>query len=82
MTYKTVDTGIDDGDLDLHGQGLVLALLCTTSNQSTFRAHDIQHTQELSQTSTTGEQKAGGSVEVGTELSEGGDFTVLSKVEL
>ena len=27
-TYKTVDTGIDDGDLELHGQGLVLALLC------------------------------------------------------
>ena len=27
-TYKTVDTGVDDGDLDLHGEGLVLALLC------------------------------------------------------
>ena len=27
-TYKTVDTCVDDGDLDLHGEGLVLALLC------------------------------------------------------
>ena len=26
--YKTVDTGVDDGDLDLHSQGLVLTLLC------------------------------------------------------
>ena len=25
---ETIDTGVDDGDLDLHGHGLVLALLC------------------------------------------------------
>ena len=25
---ETVDTGVDDGDLNLHGQGLVLTLLC------------------------------------------------------
>ena len=27
-TYKTVDTSVDDGDLDLHRKGLVLTLLC------------------------------------------------------
>ena len=27
-TYETVDAGVDDGDLDLHRQGLVLTLLC------------------------------------------------------
>lgn len=27
-THETVDTSVDDGDLDLHGHGLVLALLC------------------------------------------------------
>ena len=32
-TYKTVDTCVDDGDLDLHGEGLVLALLCNGRQQ-------------------------------------------------
>ena len=27
-TYETVDTSVDDGDLDLHRQWLVLTLLC------------------------------------------------------
>jgi hypothetical protein len=62
---KTVDTSVDDGDLDLHSQRLVLALL-----------------KELSETRATGEQEAGGSVEIGTELRESGDLTVLSEVEL
>ena len=30
---QTVDTGVDDGDLDLHGEGLVLALLCRNREQ-------------------------------------------------
>ena len=64
-TYETVDTGVDNGDLDLHGQGLILTLL-----------------EELSETGTTREQEASGSIKIGTELSEGSDFTVLSKVEL
>ena len=64
-TYETVDTGIDNGDLDLHRQGLVLTLL-----------------EELSETGTTREQEASGSIKIGTELSEGSDFTVLSEVEL
>ena len=81
MTYKTVNTGVDDGNLDLHGQRLVLTLLCTMIGQSTFKAHNSQRTQELSQTGTTGEQKAGGSIEIGTELSKCSDFTVLSEVE-
>ena len=34
-TYETVDTSVDDGDLDLHGHGLVLTLLCKMiSNRS------------------------------------------------
>ena len=37
MTYQTVDTGVDDGDLDLHGQGLVLALLCFDKWSGNFR---------------------------------------------
>lgn len=65
MTHETVDTGVDDGHLELSGHGLVLALL-----------------EELSETGTTGQQEAGGGVEIRTKLSEGGDFTVLREVEL
>lgn len=39
-------------------------------------------TQELSKTGTTREQEASGGIKIGTELSEGSDFTVLGKVEL
>ena len=42
----------------------------------------VQLTQELRQTSTTREQETGGSIEIGTELSESSDFTILRKVEL
>jgi len=38
--------------------------------------------EELGQTGTTREQEAGGGIKIGTELSEGSDFTVLSEVEL
>ena len=82
VTYKTVNTGVDDGNLDLHGQRLVLTLLCTIIGQPTFKTHNSQRTQELSQTGATGEQKAGGSIEIGTELSKCSNFTVLSEVEL
>ena len=64
-TYQTVDTSVDDRDLDLSREGLVLTLL-----------------EELSETSTTVEQEAGGGIEIRTELGEGSDFTVLSEVEL
>lgn len=37
---------------------------------------------ELSETSTSVKEVSGRSVKVGTELSEGSDFSVLSKVEL
>ena len=43
---------------------------------------EMIHTEQLSQTSTTGEKEAGRGVEVGTELGEGRDFTVLGKVQL
>ena len=49
------------------------------------RRLDIRYsrrTQELGQTSATGEQEAGGSIEIGTELGEGSNFTVLGKVKL
>ena len=39
-------------------------------------------TEELSETGTTREQEAGRRIEVGTELGEGRDFTVLGKVQL
>ena len=45
-------------------------------------ACNIRRTQELSQTSTTGEQEASGGIEIGTELGESSDFTVLGEVEL
>ena len=41
-----------------------------------------ERTEELSQTGTTVEQEASGGIEIRTELGEGGDFTVLRKVEL
>lgn len=37
--------------------------------------------EELSETGSTVEEVGGGSIEIGTELSEGGDITVLSQVE-
>ena len=64
-THQTVDTSVDDGDLDLSREGLVLTLL-----------------EELSETSTTAQQEASGGIEIGTELGEGRDFTVLSEVQL
>lgn len=39
-TYETVDTGVDDGDLDLHGQGLVLALLEELSETGATREQE------------------------------------------
>lgn len=62
---ETVDTSVDDGDLDLDSQGLVLSLL-----------------EELSETGTTVEEETSGGIEIGSELGEGGDITVLGKVEL
>lgn len=47
-----------------------------------FRVYEVRLTQEFGQTSTTGKQEAGGSIEIGTKLSEGSDFTILGKVEL
>jgi hypothetical protein len=38
--------------------------------------------EELSETSTTVEQEAGGGIEIRTELGEGSDFTVLGEVQL
>jgi hypothetical protein len=62
---ETVDTSVDNGNLDLSGHGLILTLL-----------------EELSQTGTTREKETGGSIEIGTELGEGSNFTVLSKIKL
>ena len=42
----------------------------------------VTRTEKLSQTSTTREEEAGRGVEIRTELSEGGDFTVLGEVQL
>ena len=83
-TYETVDTGVDDGHLNLHRQGLVLALLWMDDKRlANGRCGcSIRRTQELSQTSTTGEQEPGGSIKIGAELCEGSDFTVLGEVEL
>ena len=42
----------------------------------------ISHTQELGETRTTGEEEACRGIEIGAELGEGRDFTVLGKVQL
>ena len=47
-----------------------------------FRTSNVQHTQEFGETSTTGKQEAGGSIEIGTKLGKGSNFTVLSEVKL
>ena len=39
-------------------------------------------TKELSETGTTAQQEASGSIEIGTELGERSDFTVLGEVQL
>ena len=81
-TYKTVDTSVDDGDLDLHRQRLVLPLLCIT-RQSLFASNPLEGlTEQLSQTGTTREQEASRRIKIRTELRESSDFTVLCKVEL
>ena len=41
-----------------------------------------RRTEELSETGTTREEEAGRRIEIGTELGEGSDLTVLSEVEL
>ena len=43
---------------------------------------EMIHTEQLSQTSTTGEEEASRRVEIRTELGEGSDFTVLGEVQL
>ena len=42
----------------------------------------LKRTQELSETGTTREEETSGSIEIGTELGKGRDFTVLGKVQL
>ena len=42
----------------------------------------VTRTQELSKTSTSAEEEAGRGIEIGTELCERSNFTVLSEVEL
>ena len=41
-----------------------------------------KRTEELSETGTTGQEETGGGIEIGTELSECSNFTVLGEVEL
>jgi len=65
LVEETVDTGEDDGNLVLNGEGLVLGLL-----------------EQLGKTGTTVQQELGGGIQIGTELGEGGDLTVLSEVQL
>ena len=60
--------------------GIDLALRKVSSSGSL--AQTRVRTQELSQTGTTREQEAGRGIEIGTELGESSDFTVLSEVEL
>jgi len=84
---ETVDTGEDDRYLDLGWERLVLALLCLPPNarqsQHVRRSGEVTgRTQELGETGTTGKEEACGGVEIGTELGEGSDFTVLGEVEL
>lgn len=40
------------------------------------------HTEELGETGTTAQQESGRGIQIGTELGEGSDFTVLRKVKL
>jgi len=42
----------------------------------------MRHTQQLGETSTTGEEEACRGIEIGTKLGKGRDFTVLGKVQL
>lgn len=80
---ETVDTGVDDGNLDFSGKRLVLTLLCKQLVSIQFSTSRLtSRTEELSQTGTTGEEETSGGIEIGTELSEGSDFTVLGEVEL
>jgi hypothetical protein len=61
---ETVNTGVDNGNLDFDSQRLVLSLL-----------------EEFSETGTTVEEETSRGIEIGSELGEGGDITVLGEVE-
>jgi len=65
LVEEATDTGIEDADLLLSGDGNVLLLL-----------------EELSELLTSVEEMLGGSVEIRAELGEGGDLSVLGKLQL
>ena len=82
-TYETVDTGEDDGDLDLDLERLVLALLYIDTISIDLISIPMDgRTKQLGETGTTRQEEASGRVEIGTELRERSDFTVLSEVKL
>lgn len=47
FTYETVDTSVDDGDLDLGGERLVLALLQELGETSTTREQEASGRVEI-----------------------------------
>jgi hypothetical protein len=65
LVEEASDTGVEDADLLLGGQGHVLLLL-----------------EQLSELLASVEELLGGGVEIGTELREGSDLSVLSQLEL
>ena len=83
-THQTVNTSENNGNLYLSWERFVLALLCVYVHQhwSDGGCQKGVRTQELCKARPAREQKAGRGVEIGTELSEGSDFTVLSQVQL
>jgi len=65
LVKETADTGVQDANLLLSGDGHVLLLL-----------------KEFGELLTSVEELLGGSIEIRTELGEGGDFSVLGQLEL
>ena len=76
-----------DGDLVLDGHGHVLALLQQLSQPHTPGVESEEHDNderrgEEEEDVGPVEQLLGGGVEVGAELGEGGDLTVLGQLQL
>lgn len=83
---ETVDSGVDDGDLNFDGDGLAekIAVSSQFGSQRIERECDSLLTllEEFGKTRSTSEEETGGSIEIGTELGESSNITVLSEVEL
>jgi hypothetical protein len=77
---ETVDTGVDQWGHDL-GRHTTGQHICERGKKGNVR-RVLGLLEELSETGTSVEEVSGGSIQIGTELGESCDFSVLGEVKL